>query len=207
MADDEHNPYAAPAPAPVELREPSGTYAYDGPNEYEAQRRPVLLTIVFSVVTLGFYPSIWLIQRQSFLDRRGVGKTLGGGLPIFVLVTNIIGFVLAIVGQEAAKLRPVFTLLGGISLLVANFRVLGILRSDAARTGRFLDFSPVWTFFFGCYYLQRKINQMADTPARVERPRKKKKKKARVEAAADATADDAEPAAAAESESETAKVG
>jgi hypothetical protein len=139
------------------------------------------------------------------LDRRGVGKTLGGGLPIFILVANVLAFALAIAGQEAAKVRPMMSLVGTIAAIVANFRVLGILRSDSARTGRFLELSTLGTFFFGCYYLQYAMNRMADTPGRAQRPRKKKKKKARLEAAQDGTADDA--GSASENEKATEKVG
>lgn len=185
MADDEHNPYAAPAP--VAFREPSRAVDHDGPNAYEAERRPVLLVVILSCATLGLYPAIWLIRRQPFLDRRGVDKTLGGALPIFVLVTNVLGFFLAMMGHEAATVRPLFSLVGTVAAIVANFRVLGILRSDSARTGRFLEFSTIGTFFLGCYYLQYKMNQMADTPARVGGPRRKKRKKPPVEGAEDAT--------------------
>jgi len=84
-------------------------------------------------------------------------------------------------------------LVGGIATVLANFRVLNILRSDAARTGRFLEFSTIGTFFFGVFYLQYKMNQLADQPARVASPRRKKKRKRPVETA-DAPAGSAPPA-------------
>ena len=57
--------------------------------------------------------------------------------------------------------------LGGGALLLADFRVASILSSDFARTGRLLSVSSVATFFFGPFYLQYKINQAAEIPARV----------------------------------------
>jgi hypothetical protein len=186
MADDDHNPYAPPAEALVAFRDAP---LDDGPNDFESERRPVILTIVLTVVTLGFYSPIWLLRRRAFLDRQDSDKAdLGTGLPMLILVASVMGVGLALAGSEAAKIRPLFSLLSGVATIIANFRVLGILRSVSARTGRFIEFSTVGTFFFGIYYLQYKINQMADTPARAERPRRKKKRK-KLEARATAEAD------------------
>ncbi len=182
MADDDHNPYAPPADPAVALRVFSDDVG-DGPNEFESERRPVILTIVLTVVTLGFYPAIWLLQRRPFLDRQDTGKELGTALPIFVLVSSVLGVVLLFGGADTAAIRGLCSLAGGVTALIAYFRVLGILRSVSSRSGRFLGFSTMGTFFFGIYYLQYKINQMADTPARAERPRRKKKRK-NLEAAA-----------------------
>jgi hypothetical protein len=197
MADDDHNPYAPPA-EPLDQVRAFRDDRDDGPNDFESERRPVILTIILTVVTLGFYPSIWLLKRRAFLDRQDTGKELGTGLPMFVLVSSIIGVGLAFGGAEAAKIRPLFTLAGGIATLIANFRVLGILRSVSSRTGRFLEFSTMGTFFFGVYYLQYKINQMADTPARAERPRRKKKKRKKADALLEMPVDAAEADAEAE---------
>jgi hypothetical protein len=188
MADD-HNPYAPPAETvdrPVAFRDAVD----DGPNEFESERRPWVLCMVLTFVTLGFYPSIWLLRRRPFLDRLDAGKELGTALPIFSLVTSVVSVIVVFAGDEAAALSRIFSLAAGITALIANFRVLAILRSVSSRSGRFLGFSTMGTFFFGIYYLQYKLNQMADTPARAERPRRKKKrKKAEALAASEADAD------------------
>jgi hypothetical protein len=92
------------------------------------------------------------------------------------VIASALNILLAL-SADTQPIRPLFSLASAIATVIANFRVLGILRSDSARTGRFLGFSTVGTFFFGIYYLQYKINQMADTPARAEAPRRKKRKK------------------------------
>jgi hypothetical protein len=192
MADDDHNPYAPPA-EPLDQVQAFRDDRDDGPNDFESERRSVVLTILLTVVTFGFYPSIWLLKRRAFLDRQDTGKELGTGLPTFILVSSVMGVGLAFAGAEAAKLRPMLTLMSGIATLIANFRVLGILRSVSSRSGRFLEFSTIGTFFFGIYYLQYKINQMADTPARADRPRRKKKKRrAKLEGPVDVAEADAE---------------
>jgi hypothetical protein len=176
MADDQHNPYAPPAEASADVRAFSDGYE-DGPNDFESERRPVILTILLAFVTLGFYQSIWLLRRRRFLDRQDTGRALGSALPIVSMVLNALSVIVVFGGDQAAGMSSIFSLAGGVTALVANFRVLNILRSVSSRTGRFLDFSTIGTFFLGIYYLQYKINQMADTPARAERPRKTKKRK------------------------------
>jgi hypothetical protein len=173
MPDDDHNPYAPPAEA---LRALGDSDDREGPNDYESERRSVVMCILLTALTLGLYPTIWLFKRRRFLDRLDTGKELGNALPMFILVATVMNVLLAF-SNETAPIRPLFSLASGIGTIIANFRVLGILRSDSARTGRFLGFSTAGTFFFGIYYLQYKINQMADTPARAESPRRKKRKK------------------------------
>ena len=159
---------------------------------------PQLFWLVLTFVTLGFYPSIWLLRRRPFLDRQDADTQLGTLLPIVTIVLSAVSIIVVFGGQEAAGLSRLFSLAGGITALIANFRVLAILRTVSSRTGRFLGFSTMGTFFFGIYYLQYKINQMADTPARAERPRRKKKRKKRE--AIDAAEADAEAELRAEDE-------
>jgi hypothetical protein len=181
MPDDQRNPYAPPA-------EPIRAFRFranwdSGPSEYESERRPVWLCILLAVVTLGFYTRLWPLLRRPFLDRLDTGRKLGELLPIFIVVVAALSFAAAFI-PEAAPVRTLLWWAATVANLFANFRVLAILRSDAARTDRFVAFSPVATFFLGIFYLQYKINQLADTPARVAKPkRKKKRKKPSVEAA------------------------
>ncbi len=192
MADDDHNPYAPPAAAePDDAGEPRRAFSDeydDGPNEFESERRPWIVCLLLTLVTLGFYPSIWLLRRRPFLDRQETSTKLGTTLPIITIVLSALSVIVVFGGDQAAGLSRIFSIAGGITALIANFTVLNILRSVSSRTGRFLGFSTMGTFFFGIYYLQYKINQMADTPARAERPRKKKKRK-KLEALAAAEAD------------------
>jgi Domain of unknown function (DUF4234) len=161
MADDEkYNPYAPPTAAFA------GPVA-EGRGDYENERRAVILCILLSVITVGFYPAIWLIRRRPFLDRLNASRTLGSGLPLFIIGMHVVAILVAIGGKEVAPASRLVSLAAGITTLIANFRVAAILRSDFARTGRFLGVSSVATFFFSIYYLQYKINQAADTPARV----------------------------------------
>jgi hypothetical protein len=66
MPDDEHNPYAPPA-EPIRAFGESEYAA--GPNDYESERRAVAVCVGLTLLTLGFYPTIWLFKRRPFLDR------------------------------------------------------------------------------------------------------------------------------------------
>src|SRR4051794_8372846 len=90
MADDDNqpNPYAAPRTA---FGDPSDAID-DGPNDYESERRPVVLCILLTFLSLGFYPAIWLLRRNAFLDRLNAPQRLGTALPTVVIVMNTLAF-------------------------------------------------------------------------------------------------------------------
>ena len=171
MGNDEHNPYAPPA-EPDFVRDDDGDGTRGAPSDYSSESRPVVLCILLTLVTCGFYQSIWLLRRGPFLDRLNASKRLGTTLPIFVLVSGLGSFVVALAGKDAASVQPLVGLVGTIAAIIANFRVADILRSDAARTGRFVRVSSLWTFLLGIYYLQYKINRLAETSARVASPKR-----------------------------------
>ncbi len=194
MSELDRNPYAPPNDGLVVRHDDAAPFSGSGEvSDYESERRPVFLCIILTFVSLGFYPAIWLLQRRPFLGRLNASKDLGTLLPALSLAASALGMALAFASHQAASIRPLVQLVGAVATILANFRVLNILRSDSARTGRFLQFSTIGTFFFGIYYLQYKINQLADQPARVEKPRRKKKRKKPVETVDAALADDAQP--------------
>ena len=126
------------------------------------------LLVLLSIITLGIYPSVWFFRRRRFRDSRDARAKLGP-LAAAPLVATVVSYALAFVDLPPEVDRLV-NIASGVMTLVIAFRVAAILRSDFARTGRFLKVSAVATFFFNALYLQYKINQAADTPAR-EAPR------------------------------------
>lgn len=167
------NPYAPPG---AELGPGSDLTAGDaGPSDYAPERRPVILCIGLTLLTLGFYPSIWLLRRRPFLAHLQATKHLGATMPIITIVTGVMGLGLAFFGEEASAAQQLLQLVGTIAAVLANFRVAHILRSDSARTGRFLRFSTLGTFFLGIFYLQYKMNRLAETPAHKTRKKKTEK--------------------------------
>lgn len=171
--DRDDNPYAPPrAPEPV----PSPSRRARS-SDFEAERRPVFLLLLLSLATLGFYPCIWFIRRQRFLDAHAA-KPLGA-LPIAYLGVQLGAFAIGVAlafADPAGKIQNPTTIAAGVVGLLLSFRVAGILRSVIAARGLNLGVSSVAVFFFGCLYLQYKINQIADALAALP-PRKKKRKR------------------------------
>ncbi len=157
MSDLLENPYAPPT---VEAR-------VRRRSRFERERRSVLVAIVLSVVTLGLYQCVWFMLRQPFLDSLDSDKKLGalGRGPLMTAVAFWIISIAAVVVPDAAPLVTPVSIGGGVVMLIASFRVMRILRSNFARTGRSLQVSAIATFLFGTLYLQFKINQAADIPA------------------------------------------
>jgi Domain of unknown function (DUF4234) len=151
--DPRTNPYAPPT---VDSPAPARTYA--------TERQNVLLTLLLSVVTLGIYPIYWYFRRARFLDSLASDKKLGW-LPWLYLAGYVVVVGLAVARVRDDQIRPIQLVVGVVNLVVA-FRVARILRSDLARTGRFVGVSGPGVFFFGCLYLQHVINEAAATPAR-----------------------------------------
>ena len=165
MRDVEPNPYAPPAEPVLETERDSADRA--AASDYASERRPVVLAILLTLVTGGIYPAVWVYRRRAFLDRLDASKRLGKTLPSFLLVANVVSLLVSLGGKETASLEAFVSTVGIIAAIVANFRMADILRSNATRTGRFVSVSSLATFFLGIYYLQYKINRLAEIPAHV----------------------------------------
>ncbi len=149
-------PSAPPAPAPPA---PLGGQARGG---YQDERRSVLLLLVLSIITLGIYPAVWFFRRRRFLDSLDSSEKLGS-MAAAPLVATVLSLACSFLALPSDVERPLSIAFGAVTIITA-FRVAKMLRSDFARTGRFLSVSGVATFFFNALYLQYKINQAADTP-------------------------------------------
>lgn len=154
------NPYAPPA-APIPV-------ATTGASSYVDERRNVLLLILLSIVTLGLYPAIWYWRRTPFLDSLASEYKMRPITLIYLIVSVAylaIRIAIQVTGFEPNPTRPLQLGVGIFGLVVA-FRVARVLRSDFARTGRFISMSGVGIFFFGSLYLQHVINEAGDAPPR-----------------------------------------
>ena len=162
------NPYAPPRDAPAATPPRRSSFA--------SERRPVLLVIGLSILTLGLYPSIWFLRRQPFLDAM-TDKPLGP-LPRAVLgltVAATIGGVVLGALDAPPSVTNSLNMAVAVAALILGFRVAGILREEVQRRRLDLGVSSIAVFFFGCFYLQYKINRIAD--AIDAKPKKRKKKR------------------------------
>lgn len=191
--DPELNPYAPPADADASA--PFALEAKEGVN-YEEQRQSVLLCFILSMITVGIYPCIWMIQRRPFLESLRTRQRLGMELPLISLVASVV-HLFVIIFTDGTQLESLLSLASGIPMIMACFRARTMIEQELVAMGRPNRLSGAATFFFSVYYLQWRINQLADVAREAPEPapkRKKKKKKTVVPAAASPESPDTDAA-------------
>lgn len=175
------NPYAPPAEEqrPDDDDDDRPRRRRRGP-DFEAERRSVGITVLLSIVTFGLYTIVWLWRRRDFIDSFDtIRRDKLGRIPEMIAVIFGASMVMAMVGGSATPLSGPLSLAQGIATLIACFTVARALRSEIARSGRLIEVSGLLVFFLGVWYLQYKLNEIADTP--VHRSKKRKKKAERLE--------------------------
>lgn len=149
-------------------------------DRYTPKKIPVILMIIFDVLTMGIYSCSWFILRRPELNK--LTKTKQLNLPPFIicLLLSVTGIILIFVGAvvlgigEATgdlsyhvlseKIDLVDKLLEfavGITLLVQSFKIKSMMEKYLETKDRFgPGLSGVATFFFRQYYLQYRINKI-----------------------------------------------
>ena len=173
----ETNPYAPPTAAVADISSPG------------LKRRSVILMIVFSLVSFGFYYPIWFMRRRAAFNQLDSPRKL----PLWPFVVALawfifafgFGFVMGVVralegsagvlSQEERLFFSIVRLAVGVLMLFQCFRTKDILEDHFAGPGdqvaspMFADayrLSGVMTFFFQIFYLQYAINRyLADSQA------------------------------------------
>jgi hypothetical protein len=192
------NPYAPPAdpsPEPDDDDDRPRARGRGATSDFLPERRPVILLICLTIMSLGIYPIVWFFRRRPFLDSFDVHAKLGTGLPTMLAAANILTLLLTVVETMAAgkpddpihAVSKVTSLAASVVGIMCSFRVRSILEAEFAESGRPLPISGVWTFFFSIFYLQYKMNQAGDYPDTRRRRRKKKKRKKVVDPERDAS--------------------
>ena len=151
----------------------------------EFERTNVALIVVLTFISFGLYYPIWFLRRRSALNGLRSPEKLGAaslvvalGLTLAYIITNLaVGFTEGLTSETTPYWLPVFDgvamLSIGVILIFQAFKVRRILEDhmSKSRTGPFSSsiallhdssISGVATFFFGIFYLQYEINQMAD---------------------------------------------
>ena len=157
------NPYAPPTAAVADF------------SRVALKRRSVLLMIVLTIVTLGFYVPIWFLRRREAFNQMDSPHKLAVwpfAAWIAVLVVDVMRVLLIIVqGPETVSPGLVLILslirLGlAINLIVQCFKTKNILEDHLAGpadgSGMFTEhvkLSGLMTFFFQSLYLQYIINR------------------------------------------------
>jgi len=143
------------------------------------KRTPVILTIIFEIITAGIYAPCWFLSRRDQINELQSDEKLGKGAFIFAIVILSISLFLMFVSgflggmgdelgnaaflamaEDVGAIEPLFTLVAAITLLVQCFKVKRIFRNHFnEHLGRNIPFSGLATFFFQFSYLQYKINR------------------------------------------------
>ena len=158
------NPYAPP------------TAAVADPSRVLLQQRSVILMIVLTLLTVGFYFPIWFLRRREALNQLDSPRKLQvwpfAALIAVMTADLFVNVLIAVQGPDAVSPEVVFILglarLGfGINLVIQSFKTKDILEDHLAGpadgmgtmfTER-VKLSGLMTFFFQPLYLQYIINR------------------------------------------------
>lgn len=169
-ADTASNTAVPPAP-PQQSSEPA---------QHNIRKTPVILVILFGLITFGIYLPCWFLTRREALNTLNTCCKLTKDVLIVSIVLFSLSLFssLAAVGIEwigialdsmdiflAGRLVSIFgnvaALAAQIIILVKAFDVRRMLREHFNdHMGQNVYFSGVFTFFFTIYYLQYKINRL-----------------------------------------------
>jgi predicted secreted protein len=152
----------------------------EAPQAHSIKKMPVILTIIFTIITAGIYYPCWFLTRRSAINSLRSSEKLGIGVFVFGIVVFVISLVLELVigglqgaGEQLNDTQLVMiserlygadrliSIVVGITLLVQCFKVRRILRDHFNESlGQTVQFSGVALFFFQIYYLQYKVNRL-----------------------------------------------
>lgn len=172
-----------PPPIPVSQSNSTreiATGSTEQPAKHDIKKTPVVLSIIFTVITAGIYYPCWFLTRREALNSLKTTEKLGKGVFIFAVVVFSVSLLLSFVsgglegiGEELSDIEFIamakmvgavgrlISAVASITLLVQCFKVRRMLREHFAQhLGQPVVFSGVALFFFQIYYLQYKINRL-----------------------------------------------
>ncbi len=139
----------------------SPSWADFGVRRVRLKRVSVAAMILWTILTAGFYPFVWLALRlRTFNGMTAPDRALPDWSPYL-----LIGLHLVALFSNTVLLTPFVTLLSFVANVLVSFRVRSMLRDYAGRPGcpvspAGVAAGPIMTFFFGALYLQYHINKM-----------------------------------------------
>lgn len=175
-----------PEPPPVPQRPCSQPSAYRQiiagaePNTVEIKKTPVILTIIFTVITAGIYYPAWFLTRRQAINSLLSKEKIGTGVFVFGIVVYSLSLLLMMtsgffeglseatndleflgISKAIEALDNILSLVIAITLLVQCYKVRRILRDHFnERLGQNIYWSGVMIFFFQIFYLQYKVNRL-----------------------------------------------
>lgn len=123
------------------------------------KKTPVLLVILFQLITLGIYYPIWFLRRMKSFNKMAkiTGEVeISKAALVFALVLEILSAVAVLFGSRAG----IFSLITFILLTVQAFRSRRIMVSYQKMHKIKLVMPGLAVFFISPYYLQYEINRL-----------------------------------------------
>jgi hypothetical protein len=140
----------------------------------------IIIVILMTMVSMGFYPLLWLWERRNELNLLNTTVKLSKGILITTLVTNVVAIIVSFcggvlwnIGESADDsivmgMGVLISLLGffisiafWVMMLTQVFKVKKMLQEHFnGYLQRKIEFSGFFTFFFHIAYLQYKINRL-----------------------------------------------
>lgn len=163
MFENQENPYAAP----LETTDANAAWGEEAALSIPGlRRRSVILLIVLSVITLGLYINYWTHQQAKVINA-SFGRERISMITVilfwFVSLASIgliIPYWMVEEGSPVEAVSDMSDLADRIFTLVMAFVIRGGLQDLLVRLGDRARFGGLWTFLFGIYYLQWKINRL-----------------------------------------------
>ncbi len=164
MFDETENPYAAP----LETTDINLAWGEEAASSIPGLRsRSILLMILLCVVTLGLYINYWTHQHAKIINSRlGRERISMFTVILFWMISLtslglIVPYYMVEEGSPVETVSDLSDLVDRIFTLVMAFVIRGGLNDLLLRLGNKRDyFGGLWTFLFGIFYLQWKINRL-----------------------------------------------
>jgi hypothetical protein len=148
------------------------------PTTVAVKKTPVILMMIFNIITAGFYTPYWFLTRRNWINSLRSNQKLDSGVFIFLIVMQPIYLLTNLISRAAAReiqelqspdlvMHPLIiagfliNLVLFITLLVQTFKVGRILKEHFNdHLGHKIYWSGILMFSFGVMYLQYKINRL-----------------------------------------------
>lgn len=124
------------------------------------RERSVLLMILLTLLTLGFYHPWWQLRTRKEIAGLASKVDVDSPLPL-IAIASIAAAILA--GFWREDLARLFGYVAAFLQVVHSFKVREALAEFVERAGQQLHLSALLTFLFEGYYLQYKMNHLRQT--------------------------------------------
>ena len=120
------------------------------------KKTPVILTVIFDLLTFGIYSCAWFLVRRDGFNQVSRFKKIGIAIPVICLIAYVLSLM-----PGGNAFETVAGIGGGLLLLFPSFRAKSILEQYLKDQDYFdRTLSDMATFFFRIYYLQYRINKI-----------------------------------------------